>query len=93
MSTKQIMWCCACGRTGHKARIVKPQPGLPNGAYICPTYGPWGDVVAPTSEHRCGRCGASGFDYANGRHTSSNGTRGYRCNTCGAIKPERTNET
>lgn len=37
---------------------------------------------------RCSSCGASGFAYSNGQECSADGVRGYRCMTCGTIKPE-----
>jgi hypothetical protein len=38
---------------------------------------------------KCSGCGASGFTYSNGNEISAAGVRGYRCMTCGTIKPER----
>jgi len=45
-------------------------------------------VVLPDSKGRCGRCGAANFSYANGQEFAVDGTRGYRCVVCHAIKPE-----
>ena len=45
-------------------------------------------VVPPDSEGRCGRCGGANFSYANGQEFAIDGTRGYRCVICQAIKPE-----
>ena len=40
------------------------------------------------ADKRCSDCGASGFTYNNGHEFSIDGVRGYRCMTCGTIKPE-----
>jgi hypothetical protein len=48
-----------------------------------------GDVVTPDVDGRCGRCGFANFAYNNGYEIAANGTRGYRCVNCSAIKPER----
>lgn len=37
---------------------------------------------------RCSCCGSSGFSYRNGTEWSAEGIRGYRCMSCGTIKPE-----
>jgi len=40
------------------------------------------------ADKRCSECGASGFVYSNGAEISVEGVRGYRCMSCGTIKPE-----
>jgi hypothetical protein len=54
---------------------------------MCPMRGavPWGDVIDPTADRRCGRCGWANFRYG---EMSLSGIRGYRCVGCGAIKAE-----
>jgi len=47
-----------------------------------------GRAVQPDVDGRCGTCGASGFTYNNGHEHASDGRRGYRCMSCGDIKPE-----
>ena len=41
------------------------------------------------TDGRCSNCGGSGFTYNNGHEWSRDGVRGYRCDTCATIKPER----
>jgi hypothetical protein len=42
-------------------------------------------LAFPSVDRRCGACGASGFTYG---EIALDGTRGYGCMTCGAVKPE-----
>jgi hypothetical protein len=43
---RKISTCLACGKTGHAAVKLDPDPSLLNGAYICPAPGTsWGDTV------------------------------------------------
>lgn len=51
-----------------------------------------GAAVLPDARGCCGGCGYANFKYSNGDEFSANGTRGYRCCNCGAIKPERWRE-
>ena len=85
MAQKAIPSCLACGRLGHSAKtgVLK--------AAICPIVGShrWGDVVRARYGGNCGRCGGGNFRYSNGQEFGRNGTRGYMCVPCGAIKPER----
>lgn len=57
---------------------------MPNTRKACdPRF--FGKTGIRTSTGRCSECGASGFSYAG---YSKDGVRGYRCMTCGTIKPE-----
>ena len=47
-----------------------------------------GKTGARRPDGRCSECVASGFCYSNGFEWSRDGVRGYRCMTCGTIKPE-----
>lgn len=47
-----------------------------------------GKLGTRRTDGRCSECGASGFAYNNGHEVSICGVRGYRCMTCGTIKPE-----
>jgi hypothetical protein len=78
--------CFACGKQGHLARTVC-------GQYVCGLVHNYGPVVAPDHEGRCGHCGAANFRYSNGQEYAADGTRGYRCVVCGAIKDERWRES
>jgi hypothetical protein len=47
--------------------------------------GETGDV---REDKRCSGCGGAAFTYRNGHEFSREGVRGYRCMSCGTIKPE-----
>jgi len=49
----------------------------------------YGKTGIRRDDGRCSNCGASNFSYNNGHEISEDGVRGYRCVTCGTIKPER----
>lgn len=88
-----LVTCIMCKRPGHSA-VVGPVL-LPKDvafyrgsrALMCPMRGavPWGEVIDPTPDRRCGRCGWANFRYG---EMSLSGIRGYRCVGCGAIKAE-----
>jgi hypothetical protein len=50
----------------------------------------WGKTGTRARAPHCSECdGKGGFWYGNGSEFSEDGVRGYRCLSCGAIKPEK----
>lgn len=47
-----------------------------------------GAVTMPNAIGQCGSCDGAAFAFNNGQEVAADGTRGYRCNNCGCIKPE-----
>ena len=60
---------------------------------LAPTFKKFwkGKLVEPTETRHCGNCGGGSFSYNSGMEWSECGMRGYRCNNCGCVKPERLN--
>jgi hypothetical protein len=49
-------------------------------------FGPTGTRI---ENGHCSFCDFASFEYRNGTEWSADGVRGYRCNGCGTIKPEK----
>jgi hypothetical protein len=66
-----------------------PSRGDVNWVTLANGYTGWGHTGERCGDGCCSECGSAGFEYNNGHEWSIDGIRGYRCMSCGVLKPER----